>query len=1033
MGFYRRSWGWSSRGGGKSKATKKKPTVSDLLEPTTSRTRITRSNSGLSQPGTSTRVTRTNSALQRLQRVQEICSESESENDHTDISDDEDSSEYASDADYTDSEDAPQEHLVNVDTNDDNHSQECSIIAAGDDASSNEPASVFSNSNEKQKTPAEHDDSGTCFKSPFSIQRSSSLKMDEDFDIDAFISNANKPEEVTTNMSESGIGKEISDEDFLDMFPKVDLNKMNQVEKPKATPKCKPLKANLGPLRRRLVKIAAQNRSIAEYAMPTSSIPVESDMVTPSTSKGNRGSNSLAVKRRLSDELSFDNDDIENKYPKQPKLETIPKIEKDFDIKLRSPLKNKDLNTEDDETDEEMLENLKDYEFPNLAEDINFDVSAIPSDVHTTFRGNVGEKRMETFLRERFLTNECVQKLHHSLTNIPVDAIERNPCGLLVPLMPHQRHALKWMRWREERQPKGGILADDMGLGKTIQMISLILAAKNDRKAKARADGDLDADTDDELDEDWGHEPDDESREIIDGRTLVVCPASVLRQWEREVHTKCRRGILRVFVYHGPNRRISVKQLAKYDIVLTTYHLIQQERELHIAPSSKKSSKIFKIKWERVILDEAHYIRNYQGKISISSCELSAKIKWALTGTPIQNRKLDFYALLKFLKCHPFDDIQLWRRWVSPDTEEATHRLQVITTTLMLRRTKTELIAKGAIQSLPERRFDLIEVDLDSEEKVVYQKLLLYSQTFFNEFLEQRKDREHKKTFGCHRRRNIVQQEVPDRITRLMLVLMKHHDEIDNYYILVLILRLRQMCCHPSLIKSMLDNPDVDLGSTENLIENKNCREEILKELDKLTSDDEDEIDEEMVRGVMSRTNRVFDKDRRSSKVRAVLDVVNSVLEKGEKVIIVSQWTKFLDIIASNLCLMEGAYFEMFTGKVAVKNRQEIVDRLNDSDNKLNVLLLSLTAGGVGLNLVGANNLLLIDLHWNPQLETQAMDRLYRFGQENNVHIYKFVCRDTIEEKVKKLQDMKLAIANNVLSGSISNRLTIEDLKLLFS
>lgn len=96
----------------------------------------------------------------------------------------------------------------------------------------------------------------------------------------------------------------------------------------------------------------------------------------------------------------------------------------------------------------------------------------------------------------------------------------------------------------------------------------------------------------------------------------------------------------------------------------------------------------------------------------------------------IQNRKSDFYALIKFLKFHPFDDINIRRRWVGPDTEEATHRLQVITTTLMLRGTKAELIAKGAIHSLPERRFDLIEVDLDPEEKVLYQKLLLYSRTF---------------------------------------------------------------------------------------------------------------------------------------------------------------------------------------------------------------------------------------------------------------------------------------------------------------
>ncbi|CAK9828141.1 Transcription termination factor 2 [Anthophora retusa] len=152
--------------------------------------------------------------------------------------------------------------------------------------------------------------------------------------------------------------------------------------------------------------------------------------------------------------------------------------------------------------------------------------------------------------------------------------------------------------------------------------------------------------------------------------------------------------------------------------------------------------------------------------------------------------------------------------------------------------------------------------------------------------------------------------------------------------------------------------------------------------------------------------------------------------------IVVSQWTNTLDILASRLSLIHGATFSMVTGNVPIKERQGIMDSFNTPNSDPKILLLSLTAGGVGLNLVGGNHLLLIDIHWNPQLEVQAQDRIYRFGQRKNVFIYKFICKDTIEERIKQLQERKLTIAENVLSSdknSPVSKLTLNDLKPLFA
>lgn len=152
------------------------------------------------------------------------------------------------------------------------------------------------------------------------------------------------------------------------------------------------------------------------------------------------------------------------------------------------------------------------------------------------------------------------------------------------------------------------------------------------------------------------------------------------------------------------------------------------------------------IHWDRIVLDEAHVIRNHRGKICDAICELKGKNKWAITGTPIQNKQGDFFPLLKFLNCEPFVDYSLWNRWVNKG-KMGSRRLVVITKTLMLRRTKKELVDKGYITDLPEKRFQIINVEIDREEKMVYQKLLLYSQSFFLEYLKQKEEKEQEKLY----------------------------------------------------------------------------------------------------------------------------------------------------------------------------------------------------------------------------------------------------------------------------------------------
>lgn len=337
----------------------------------------------------------------------------------------------------------------------------------------------------------------------------------------------------------------------------------------------------------------------------------------------------------------------------------------------------------------------------------------------------LGKKAQATLDRELTLTVDRLQDLHGSLVARPTEEERANdPQGLKVKLMPHQQHALAWLMWREQQRPPGGVLADDMGLGKTLTMISLIIASI--AKEKSKEDEDI------YNNEEW---LDSNTPLRYKGGTLVVCPASLLSQWENEINHRCKRGMLSVEVYHGTNRENVPKRLARNDVVITTYNILTRE--------FKTNSTVYKIHWNRIILDEAHIIRNHKSQASQSVCGLLASKRWALTGTPIQNKEMDLYSILKFLKCSPFDDLRVWKRWVDNKNAAGRQRLVTVMKTLMLRRTKQELQINGMLESLPEKFVEEIFIKLDSQEQLVYEKVLIYSRTLFAQFLAQRAEKDH--------------------------------------------------------------------------------------------------------------------------------------------------------------------------------------------------------------------------------------------------------------------------------------------------
>ncbi|KAK6932509.1 Helicase, C-terminal [Dillenia turbinata] len=763
------------------------------------------------------------------------------------------------------------------------------------------------------------------------------------------------------------------------------------------------------------------------------------------------------------------------------------------------------------------------------------------------------------------------------------------PDGVLaVPLLRHQRIALSWMVQKETTclHCSGGILADDQGLGKTISTIALILKERSPRSyltdIKQVKPETLNLDEDDERSTDLdGVKPDWVSGQVIKseclrqsinasepkcGRpaagTLVVCPTSVLRQWADELHNKVTgEANLSVLVYHGTNRTKDPWELAKYDVVLTTYSIVSMEvpkRSLvdedddekkkvqsDIVPSSclskkrkypsssnKRCSKskkgmddslleavarpLARVGWFRVVLDEAQSIKNYRTQVARACWGLRAKRRWCLSGTPIQNAIDDLYSYFRFLRYDPYAVYNTFCSMIKvPITKNPVNgyrKLQAVLKTIMLRRTKGTLLDGKPIISLPPKFITLKKVDFSEEERDFYSRLEADSRAQFEEYA----------AAGTVK---------------------------DNYVnILLMLLRLRQACDHPLLVRehksSSAWRSSVDVAKKLHQ-DKQNCLLDLLEASlaicgicndppedavvticghvfcnqcisEHLTGDDSrcpssnckihlnnsslfsksalkaalsdlpcqygspDSSGYELVETPGScYSGSSFD----SSKIKAALEVlqslskpklsesscssliirsasnssdslpgeshydlpcdksltmgqdfVNSSAKVGEKAIVFSQWTRMLDLLED--CLKTSSIqYRRLDGTMSVVARDKAVKDFNTMP-EVTVMIMSLKAASLGLNMVAACHVLLLDLWWNPTTEDQAIDRAHRIGQTHPVTVLRLTVRNTVEDRILALQQKKREMVASAFgedeTGSRQMHLTIEDLKYLF-
>ncbi|CAM6038922.1 unnamed protein product [Sphagnum compactum] len=620
--------------------------------------------------------------------------------------------------------------------------------------------------------------------------------------------------------------------------------------------------------------------------------------------------------------------------------------------------------------------------------------------------------------------------------------------GLLqFPLLKHQRIALAWMLKRENEghSPLGGLLADDQGLGKTISMLALILKNRAPVVRKGFSKGSRTA------------------------GTLVVCPVSVLRQWAQEIRDKATgMAGLRVLIYHGKKRTNDQNELAMYDVVLTTYTVVGKEVPI---PSSNKNSSdsgpIAFMDWFRVVLDEAQTIRNRNTRTAQAAWNLHAKHKWCLTGTPIQNSITDLFSYFKFLQYSPWDTYARFCSDVKPPVnqkpDKGCQKLQAILRPILLRRTKGTLIDGQPIVDLPPRIVKLKKTQFSIEERTFYDKLETESREQFQAFAAAGTVQQNYHNILClllilrlacnHpqliKKSNKISSDDDTALTNLRELSTETHSQLiqcleGNQSVCPICQDIPEepvatVCAHVFCKQCLVDQ--IDTGESECQFDN--CRQVLdpshLYSLPALRQSMTGNANDLVVE-VQSQDDQLW---RSSSKINAVMDALQAPPEISlglqrvditKKTLVFSQWTKMLDLLEPHLNKV-GIQYCRLDGTMSLSAREQAVSKFSTCP-EVTVMLISLKAGSVGLNLVKANHVLLVDLWWNPAAEEQAIDRAHRIGQKCPVVVSRFTIENTVEDRILALQESKREIIVSVLGKDSrdqkSSQMSEKELAFLF-
>ncbi|XP_012638282.1 helicase-like transcription factor isoform X2 [Microcebus murinus] len=527
--------------------------------------------------------------------------------------------------------------------------------------------------------------------------------------------------------------------------------------------------------------------------------------------------------------------------------------------------------------------------------------------------------------------------------------------------------------------------------------------------------------------------------------TLIICPLSVLSNWIDQFGQHIKSDVhLNFYVYYGPDRIRDPALLSKQDIVLTTYNILTHDY------GTKGNSPLHSIRWLRVILDEGHAIRNPNAQQTKAVLDLEAERRWVLTGTPIQNSLKDLWSLLSFLKLKPFLDREWWHRTIQrPVTmgdEGGLRRLQCLIKNITLRRTKTSKIKGKPVLELPERKVFIQHITLSDEERKIYQSV----------------KNEGRATIGRYFNEGTV---------------LAHYADV-----LGLLLRLRQICCHTRLLTNAVPSSGPLAFSLGNDTPEE-LRKKLIRKMKLILSSGSDEecaicfdsltvpvithcahvfckpcicqvIQNEqphakcpLCRNEIHRDNLLectpeelaYDGEKKSnmewtssSKINALMHALIDLRKKNPntKSLVVSQFTTFLSLIETPL-KASGFVFTRLDGSMAQKERVESIQCFQNTEvGSPTIMLLSLKAGGVGLNLSAASRVFLMDPAWNPAAEDQCFDRCHRLGQKQEVIITKFIVKDSVEENMMKIQNRKRELAAGAFGTKKTNANEMKQAKI---